>query len=284
MDLPVVLIKLRDYIFWFGPVYLIAIALGATAEVALVRRLRLNISGEGLAPAHAGLLHRLWWYLSGRPLSPPPLSFRLYIWLGVSSRSLSWVALLMTAALSWPLSLLRIGAALVLASVLAAVVPLIVPAKSSQETAAPTVSREFTGPRPSAAADWWRALKQRFDQSINDVTLGAVLAGALIGLTGDTYALLAPGLEAPLYYLSGPVIGTLSMLAPGPDAPIIAALQTRGLEGVAFAFMLAVCAAPPGLVIDIKKLFGLRTATVYTMVSWVMVAVAAWLLNSILTT
>ncbi|MEO6456890.1 MAG: hypothetical protein ABIO92_01240 [Chloroflexia bacterium] len=284
MDLPVVLIKLRDYIFWFGPVYLIAIALGATAELALTRRLGLNISGEGSASAHAGLLHRLWWYLAGRPLSPPPLSFRLYIWLGVSSRSLSWVALLMTAALSWPLSLLRIGAALILASLLAALVPLFVSAKSSQGTAAPIFAHEFVGPGPSVAADWWRALKQRFDQSINDVTLGAVLAGVLIGLTGDTYALLAPGLEAPLYYLSGPVIGTLSMLAPGPDAPIIAALQTRGLEGVAFTFMLAVCAAPLGLVIGIKKLFGLRTAAVYTLVSWVMVAAAAWLLNLVLST
>src|SRR5213593_3028961 len=100
MDLPVVLIKLRDYILWFGPAYLLAIGLGAALEVALRRLLRQSTNVEGLAP-DGDLLYIVCWYLWSRAPEPRPVSLGLYIWLEVASHAVGWVPILTIGALSW---------------------------------------------------------------------------------------------------------------------------------------------------------------------------------------
>lgn len=278
MDLPVVAIKLRDYLLWFGPAYLLAIAIGAAAEVALRRLLKPTVTIEGPTSNEANLLYNTWLYVAGYPGSPHQVTLSLYLWLEATSRSLSLVSLLVTAALSWPLALIRIGSGLILASLLAASVPALVARRNFECV----VSTEEAIGSSSLRNQWWQALKQRFDKTSNSLVLGAVLGAALIGLAPNLYALLNPGLGGPLAYLLGPIIGTLSTLIPGPDIPLVIALQTRGAEGAATGIMLAVIVAPFDLIRQLKGRLGLRATAVYLAVAWSMAAIAAWLLNLII--
>lgn len=285
MDLPVVAIKFRDYIFWFGPIYLAAIALGAASEVILRRVLEPQLADEPSVLGELGLLYALWQRVTGPSSTPHRLSPRLYLWLALSSRSIAWMPLLMTAALNWPLSLLRLGTMLILASLLATLLPPTFARRdallgglggspASKSTTAVGISRA------PLYVQWWQTFGKRFAKTSNGLVLGAALGGALIGLAPSFYALLTPAFTtAPLSYVSGVLIGTLAMLAPGTDAPLIAAFQARGAEGTAIALMLGVSAGPLRLALDLRGLSGRKAAALYGLSAGLLTVVVAWLLN-----
>lgn len=277
MDLPVVLIKIRDYLFWFGPAYLLAISLGAATEVFLKRLLGSPISAN--PSQYTATPSSLWSYLrysSSRLLSSQPRTMRSYIWAAIISQSISWPALLMTAALSWPLSMLRLGLTLILGSLLAAAVPYFAGnVKIAPVNTAPGVQE--TGNAP-IHREWWGLFKRRFSKSIDDLALGAAFGGVVMGLAPEIYALLGATLDAPGAYLWGPLVGTLTALTPGMDMPLFAAMQTRGLEEGSIALMLAVSVAPLGLVRKMKAEMGPRATGVYLAATWLLSALAAWLL------
>lgn len=279
MDLPVILIKVRDYLFWFGPAYLLAISLGAATEVVLGRLLRppstANPSQQQAGRRGPSSLWSYFRYSSNRLLAPQPLTMRSYIWAAIISRSVSLPALLMTAALSWPLSLLRIGVTLILGSLLAAAVPYFAGNVKVAPAVAPGALETANSP---AHKKWWGLFKRRFSKSIDDLALGAALGGVVMGLAPGLYTSLGSTLDAPGAYLWGPLVGTLSALTPGMDMPLLAAMQTRGLEEGSIALMLAVSVAPLGLVRTMKAEIGLRLTGVYLVGAWLLSALAAWLL------
>lgn len=284
MDLPVVLIKFRDYIFWFGPAYLVALLLSATTEVILRRTLKLPpAGGEGKqTQPEADLLPALWERLSVSIDARQPLSLRLYIWLTVMSASASWVALLMTGVLSWALSLLRIGIAFIFAAALATLVPLVAGSRKELQAAAPGRIGDTPTPAPPIHIEWWRALNYSFSKSSNQVIAGAALGGALIGLTVQLYGFLHFVLGTPAAYLFAPVIATLTTLTPGTDAPLLAAMQAKELEPGVVALMLAVSVTPFGLLRKLKEDLKLEVKAIvaYVLLAWLLVAVIAWLLDA----
>ena len=126
--------------------------------------------------------------------------------------------------------------------------------------------------------EWWGSFKRRFSKSIDELALGAVLGGVVMGLAPGFYAFLGPTLDAPGAYLWGPLAGTLTALTPGMDMPLLAAMQTRGLEEGSIALLLAVSVAPLGLVRKMKADVGLRLTGVYLMGACLLSALTAWLL------
>ncbi len=299
MDLPVVLIKVREYIFGFGPAFLLALSLGAVAELLVRRLLRLREPGVGPQTQTDLPIFSIWQRVSGSYGGQMRITLPLFIWLSVSGQALSLVALLVTAALSLPLALLRAGTTLLLASLLAALVPLLTRKEATNvrgSTAllysAETVRRKAAPDRTaqmkegkvalvSLPVEWWRSLRQRYSLLSNSVFIGVVLGGAMIGLSPTFYSLLSTGGSA-LSYLVGPALGLLSMLAPGTDVPLISALQGRNLGGLGLALMLGVSTAPLMLVREIKGLFGLRTMAIFIACAWLLATIAAWMLVVVL--
>lgn len=279
MDIPVAVIKLRDYALWFGPAYLLALALGAATEVLFRRLLALpaaTLSTGGLLQAAAlPALTRMF------PSGAVPA--RLVLWLELVSASTTWLALIMTAALSWPLSLLRIGSALIIAALLAAVVPIFLPmAKNAQpeQSAPPGALAPAALPEVALPRQWWRLFWARFDATNNAAILGVVLGAVVIGLSPRIYSLLTVALQAPASYIWGPVLGSLSWLIPGTDGPLLAAMQARGLESAAIASMLAVSLAPFGLLRRLQRRYSWKLALAYTLAAWLLAGTGAWLLSS----
>jgi|GEM_PF-4814164 len=295
MDIPVVLIKLRDYLLWFGPAYLVAIGLGAVAEVAL-RRIQALSTPAGAAQreaAHPGkvdtterhLLLDIWLRglrVTGRTKSSHDMPLHLYIWSSVTAHSFSWLALLVTAQISLALALLRLGFALIMASLLGALVPLFVSDREAYNTESPRSSEGVRAGLPHL--EWWRAFQKRFSESSNEFVLAAGLGALLFGLSPGLYSVLGATLTAPLSYLSGAALGIVTPFVPGTEAPLVAALQTKGVgPGAIIAFMLAVSATSWGLLRDIKRQFGTRTLTIYLLVTALLAALLGALAEPILT-
>lgn len=285
MDLAVVLIKIRDYLLWFGPVYLVAICLGATVEVSIRRFFNLPClpgkpkdAPKGPKPAKIGpiesnLLFDLWWRFgasrgrTARGLNHIPL--RLFVWLATTSHSLSWLTLLLTAALSWPIALARLGFALILASLLSTLAPFLV---SDQEVRFRTPRRTTDAPSTSFLVEWWNMVKSRFMESSNDMVLGAGAGALLIGLAPGLYSWV----DQPLSYVVGAGLGVLLPLLPGTDAPLLAAMQTKGVEpGAIAALILAVSATPWSLLRLLKGKLGVRAAVLYVIAVCVLAALLA---------
>ena len=183
MDIPVVLIKLRDYLLWFGPAYLIAIGLGAASEV-VIRRLLARYPATAEAPrksTHAAstpltsvepnLVLVVWLRIVGRLDPPHCVPLQLYLWASIWAQSVSWLPLLVTAQLGWALSILRLGFALIMASLLAALVPLIVPGGRALSIEIAHVDEGLPAPMPPI--EWWRAFQRRFNESSNGLALAA---------------------------------------------------------------------------------------------------------------
>lgn len=303
MDVPVALIKLRDYALWFGPAYLLALVLGTTSEVIVRRLFRLSSAVESPAsprfpkPSESHdafvssddaqerensprLPRTLWSLMIGRMFPGGNLPFRLLLWLELISTSITWLALVMTGALSWPLSLLRIGSTLIICAVLAAIVPIINPKVDASVVA---LGREQTDSGPPGNAlhkQWWRTFSTRFDVTSNSAILGAVLGAAVIGLSPRIYSLLAGALQPPPSYIWGSLVGSISLLVPGTDGPLLAAMQAKGLESAAIACMLAVSLAPFGLLRRLRRSYGWRLAVTYALAAWFLASFGAWLLSS----
>lgn len=306
MDVPVALIKLRDYALWFGPAYLLALVLGTTSEVIVRRLLRLSSAAESPAsPASSRfpkpseshgafvssddaqerknsprLPRTLWSLMIGRMFPGGILPFRLLLWLELISTSITWLALVMTGALSWPLSLLRIGSTFIICAVLAAIVPIINP---KVEDGVVALGREQTDSQPPGNAlhkQWWRTFSRRLDATSNSAILGAVLGAAVIGLSPRIYSLLAGALQPPPSYIWGPLVGSISLLIPGTDGPLLAAMQAKGLESAAIACMLAVSLAPFGLLRRLRRSYGWRVAVTYALAAWLLASIGGWLLSS----
>ncbi len=275
MDLPVVLIKVREYIFGFGPAFLLALSLGAAAELLLRRLLQLPEPKNARQEQKDLLLFSIWRRVSGGSGREQRITLPLFIWLSVSGQAISLMALLVTAALSLPLALLRAGTTLLLASLLAALVPLLTRTEAISVSLAPRRTGKVR--LASLPAEWWRTFKQRYSLLSNSVFVGVVLGGAVIGLAPTFYSLLSTG-NAALSYLVGPALGLLSMLSPGTDVPLISALQGRNLGGLGLALMLGVSTAPWVLVREIKGLFGLRAMAIFIACAWLLAGLAAWLL------
>ena len=326
MDLSVALIKVRDYLFWFGPAYLLALALAGVLEVMLRRRLHLpprqsaprrearartpaarrgapatpaapdghsgpaagglktsEASGDdskGDPGPESGLLAEVLWHLAGRPLQwRAPLS--LFVWLGVLDRSVTLTALLMTAALSWPLAVLRLGLALVFASLLAVLVPLLVPVPvrgASGRSVNVSLARGPVRPPGSIAGEWWHAVRERLDGTSNALLIGVGLGGAAFGVQKGLLAALGLELAPPLSYLWWALLGAVMPLVPGTELPVLVALQVRGAgTGVLAAFMLGVTAGGWRLFGALRSRVGLSTAVAYLALASALAALAAWL-------
>ncbi len=277
MDLPVVLIKFRDYVLWFGPAYLLAIGLGAASEVVLRRWLKLPLSKES-SGRDAPLLYGVWWHIGGRSASACRVPLNLYIWLTVTSEALSWIALLVTAALSWPLSLLRLGAVFILASLLALLVPLL-PLANKERFVLIHDSVEYVTELPPYI-EWWRGVSFRFGNSSNSLLLGAALGAAIIGLAPALYSLVSILTTAPISSLIGGAIGFVLPIVPGTDAPLLAALQTRSVDNsVVFAVMLGVAASRPGSVKAIYEVYDRQFVVTFLLIAWLTSAGLAWLVS-----
>lgn len=285
MDLPVVLIKLRDYLLWLGPIYLLAVSLEAVLETLL--RSRFGMSPPlGAAPGHR--LALLAWPGEGRgAVLSGRQSLRLDIWATVSARSVSLSALLLTGALSWPLSLLRLGLSLIVASLLAAFMPAIAGGTATTELALLPVA-----PPPPAQAgslralftQWWQIFKARFEVTSNGLLVSVALGAALIGLSAqlaDYLSVASRPAQSPFGVVAGAVVGTAlsPVVAPGMDAAILSAMQTRGLEGVMLPLMLAVAASDLGLLRSLRARFGWKTVALYLLLVWVVASAAAWALS-----
>jgi hypothetical protein len=324
MDLSVALIKVRDYLFWFGPAYLLALALAGALEVMLRRRLHLpprqsaprrearartpaarrgapatpaapdghsgpaagglktsEASGDdpkGDPGPESGLLAEVWWHRAGRPLPGwAPLS--LFVWLGVLDRSVTLTALLMTAALSWPLAVLRLGLALVFASLVAVLVPVLVPVRgASGRSVNVSLARGPVRPPGSIWGEWWQAVRERLDRTSNALLIGVGLGGAAFGAQKDLLAALGLELAPPLSYLWWALLGAVMPLVPGTELPVLVALQVRGADtGVLAAFMLGVTAGGWRLFGALRSRVGLSTAVAYLALASALAALAAWL-------
>ncbi len=293
MDIPVALIKLRDYALWFGPAYLLALILGTTAEVILRRLVRLPTatfsasdashvpSGDALGSKDSGELPQtLWSPLMEGIFSQGNLPFRLLLWLELISTSTTWLALIMTGALSWSLSLLRVGMTLSISAVLAAVVPTLVPKVKNREVAPCSLQASNEIPGNALHKQWWRTFSARFDATNNTAILGVVLGAAVIGLSPRIYSLLGGAFQAPQSYIWGPLLGSISLLIPGTDGPLLAAMQAKGLESASIACMLAVSLAPFGLLRRLKRNYSWKVAVTYVLAAWLLAAIGAWLLSS----
>lgn len=291
MDLPVVLIKLRDYILWFGPAYLLAVGLGSALEV-VVRRLlslphrRVDQTGkepDGTSALHAmdaNLLLQIWWHAAGRPLPAWKLPAQVYLWLALTTHSLSWTSLFMTAALSWPLSALRLGVALIMASLLSLLLPVFASLKPLILRPGPPELSDIPVRSTRLLAQWWHTARLGFWAGSNSLLLGAASGAALIALAPNLFASLDAGLTSPLAYLVGAIVGLVAPLPPGTDAPLIAAMQTRGVEaGATMAFMLASSASTFGLLRQIREAFGLKAVVVYIILAWGLTVAIAWLVS-----
>lgn len=276
MDIPVAVIKLRDYALWFGPAYLLALALGAATEV-LFRRL-LALPAATLSTG--GLLQTAALPVLTRMFPSGAVPARLLLWLELVSASTTWLALIMTAALSWPLSLLRIGSALIVSALLAAIVPALLPLATNAQPVPPDVPAPAALPEVALPRQWWRLFWARFDATNNAAILGVVLGAAVIGLSPRIYSMLTVALQAPASYVWGPVLGSLSWLVPGTDGPLLAAMQARGLDSAAIASMLGVSLAPFGLLRRLQRRYSWKLALGYTFVAWLLAGTGAWLLSS----
>lgn len=295
MDVPVVLIKLREYLLWFGPVYLIAISLGAVSEVIMRRLLGLP-SADAEVPQKGGPTARNpltsinpnlvllgWLRLAGRLDPSQRVPLQLYLWASLTAQSVSWVALLVTAQFGWALSLLMLGFALMMASLLATLAPLIIPGGRALSF---EIAHAGDGsPAPKLHVEWWRAFQRRFNESSNGLILAAGLGALLFGLAPGIYSTFKVALAAPLSYLFGSAVGILGLFAPGTDAPLLAALQTRGGDSGAFiALMLAVPVSSWSLLRELKGVAGVRAAFTYLAAAWLLVAVMAWFFSFLLST
>lgn len=279
MDLPTIAVKLRDYLFWFAPAYLAAIALGAAVEVAIRRwllpprfpspspfpsnpdfgpsrrspspppgrRVRAadadaDADADASVPPPAiepGLFLDVW--LQGQGMGrkgkrkqagyarPSEVPLQLYVWASLTSHSASWVALLVAAQISWPLAILRLGLALVLASLLASIVPLLSPASQEVNLRLSTVGSSGHGQPPppdyapalaaspspvSPVAQWWSLFQRRFTESVNTLLLAAALGALLFGLGPGLATTLRTVLTMPLSLVLGAAIGIAAPLAP----------------------------------------------------------------------
>ncbi len=292
MDIPVALIKLRDYALWFGPAYLLALILGTTMEVIL-RRLLLRLptatlsaaspvsSGDALRRKDSSEMSQiLWGTIVGRIFPQGNLPFRLLLWLELISTSTTWLALLMTGALSWPLSLLRVGATLIISALLAAVVPTLVPKVKDREVAPRSLQASNEAPDDALHKQWWRTFSERFDATNNTAILGVVLGAVVIGLSPRIYSLLGGALQSPQSYIWGPLLGSISLLIPGTDGPLLVAMQAKGLESTSIACMLAVSLAPFGLLRRLKRNYSWKVAVTYGLAAWLLAAIGAWLISS----
>ena len=293
MDLPVVLIKLRDYLLWFGPAYLVAISLGAVAEVALRRLQALSAPAEVAQretahlrnPANAATTERqlldILPGLIGRQKPSHDLPLHLYIWSSVTSHSLSWLALLVMAQISWALALLRLGFALIMASLLGALVPLFVADNQASNIESPRSSVAELRVLPHI--EWWRAFQKRFSESSNEFVLAAGLGALLFGLAPGLYSVLGVAFATPLSYISGATLGILTPFVAGTEAPLVAALQTKGVgPGAIIAFMLAVSATPWGFLRDLTRRFGPRVAAIFVVIASILAALIGALTEPLL--
>lgn len=251
MDFPVVLLKIRDYVLWLGPIYLLAIGLDAATEVTLRRLFNLSIpqpqpkpatqvkgvasSTKGSAP-QLNLFLEIWWRRTGRPGHTCVVAPQLYVWSIVVSQSVSWLTLLLIAALSWPLSVMRIGFALILASLFALLVPLFMGRQADFTFQLPIQDKDVQP--ASVAVAWWRVVQQRFEVTSNAFLLGAGLGAGFIGLAPGILSMLRFGFEPPLSYLSGAILGVIVPLMPGMELPLLVAMQSRGFDASALAALM----------------------------------------------
>lgn len=312
LDLPVAAIKIRDYLFVFGPAYIIALLVGATIEVALNSR---QAGGDqpvasalgATAPAQqkrfnvARALAGMFGYAPADGVVP----LAVYLWVRSVTASFTWLGLLLTAALSWPLSFIRLGFVLVASGLLAVVVPHLVKVRhiewdrawAGEPENAPGDSRRArgagkrkssTGSKPvgndagSAAplhVQWWRAVNARVSESSNVALLGAALGALLMALSPALLASQAL-VSGPAAYLWGALLATLSTLIPGTDAPLLSALNTRGLSDTLLMLLLALGIANFGLLKGLWRTAGQRTTLVYTTAALLLAVVGAWLLGA----
>ena len=291
MDWPVVLIKVRDYLLWFGPPYLLAVALGAAGAVALSRlwSLPAALDGEGGKPvsdqlSYAGrsLLFDAWRRASRHSSTPQRLPMALYVWLMLLSHSVTTVSILVTGALSWRIAALRLGLLLIGAAALALLLrPLL---RNTAYLTLGSLEEGTGGPRPGVIREWWRAVGHRFDQSSNGLALAVALGALVVGLSPQAYAWLSDMEIAFLPPLMGAATGVLPPFLPGTEAPLLAALQSRGADATALtALLLGVSMAPWSLLREVREMSGLRGAVAYGLLAWLVAALLAWIFAPVLT-
>lgn len=307
MDLPVVLIKLRDYIFWFGPAYLVAIGLGAASELLIRHFLALPAEEAPKRPAkrpgqpgeppdnipsvRSNLFLESWLRLGMGRRSvfqqlPEHVSLPLYIWASIVSPSASWLAVIVTAQLSWALAIARLGLALIMASLLAALVPFVVRGRDevrllSRGEVGVAETNETGLPRYSAhLRQWGRAFQRRFAETSDGFLLAAGLGAVLFGLGPGLYSILHETLAGPLSYLLDSIVGVALPIVPGADAPLVAALQVKGTDaGGLVAIMLTISATPWSLLRDLKAALGTRATLAYLGAVLLLAATLAWLVS-----
>ena len=297
MDWPVVLIKLRDYLFWFGPPYLVALLLGAATEVTVRKLLRLTVyrgkeakKQRSDVAAKSGstvpLAIALYRRLSSRSASPWQLPLEYYVWLSVLSQSLTWTALLVTGALSWPLTALRLPLSFFLASLLALLLRF---ALSKSESVAVPLQWASEEDEPGSVGlqqvlrDWWMGVRQRFDASSNSLVLTAGLGAIVVGLAPQYYSWLTGAAVAPLDTFMGAAAGVLLPFVPGTELPLLAALLVKGVHiDVVFALVLAASLSQPQIFGELRSKAGLRVGLLYMGAAWLLAFGVAWLLAPLL--
>lgn len=299
MDLPVALIKLRDYIFWFGPAYLVAIGLGAASELLIRHFLafpaeeapkRLGQPGappDNIPSVGSNLFLEAWLRLGRRPVIerlPANVSLPFYVWASMVSRSTSWLAVIVTAQMSWALAIARLGLGLLMASLLAALIPFVVRGQGVVRLLSWGALHEADAPRfLEYVRQWGRAFQRRFADTSDAFLFAAGLGAVLFGLGPGLYSLLSETLAGPVSYPLGAIVGVALPLTPGADAPLLAALQVKGMDtGGLVAFMLTVPAAPWSLVRDLKAALVTRATFAYLGLVLLLAALLAWVVSPIL--
>lgn len=290
MDLPVLLLKLRDYVFWLGPLYLLSLALDAATTVFVRRLLNLPTPAEAETPAQrrtsaelgvssaldsSAIILQVAWHRAGRPSGAWRVSTRLYIWAALMSRSASWMALLMTSLLSLPLSVMRVGFGLLLASLLALLAPFLIDRVGVTRSTSsagrmgtmivPVQASQTEGRSPgNILREWWQLALARLAATSDTLLIGAGLGATFIALSPNVTSLLKAGLGTPVAELTGTVLGVLAPLLPGTELPLVVAMQSRGVEGrVIAALLLIVTVSNWRLARDLYHQFTLRIAILY---------------------
>ena len=302
MDLPVAVIKIRDYILIFGPAYILAVLVGAAIEVAINSRSSPAVRAEAGADGDNAFLQPKRYNVAGslmQVLGYDPrdrvVPLAVYLWVQSVSASFSWLVLLLTAALSWPLALLRLGFVLVAGALLAVVVPLLANVRhvewdrvrdggpeggEGKKGKGKGNGSESNGSAPAPLhVLLWRAVNARISDSSNGALLGAALGALLISLSPALLANRAV-VSGPAAYLWGALLATLSTLTPGVDAPLLSALNTRGLSDAFFMLLLAVGVANFGLLKRLWRTAGSRVTLVYTVAALLLAGAGAWLLGA----
>ena len=281
MDLPVLLLKFRDYLFWLGPFYLLAVALDSATALCVRRLLHLPQLAErkttelrqasatlGIASTldSEGIVLQVVWHMAGRPSGAWRVSTRLYVWSTLVSRSVCWTSLLLTSLLGLPLSLMRLGFGVFMASLLSLLTPLLIDRSGGMGVMIVPVRAdpEEGASRPAVIREWWHSVQTRFEATADILLLGAGLGAAFIAISPSLTAFLRGSLVTPVSQVIGTAIGLLLPLLPGTELPLLVAMQSRGIEGGALsALLLVVTVSNWRLARDLYYQLSLRAAIAY---------------------